>query len=67
MAENRTDIAIATAEAIDKLFQREIEETAVENEVGLRLGRRLIATFVFSTGLHQGPRVGRPRKPKAEA
>jgi hypothetical protein len=69
-ATNRSDIAIETAQAIDRLLEREgglNGDDPTDVHPGLSRARGIVATFVEATRFQQGTRVGRPRKPKAEA
>jgi DnaJ-domain-containing protein 1 len=63
---NRSDIAIETAEAIDALLADADRDWPEDTLAGLLRARHVIATFIAATRVSQGPRIGRPRKPKAE-
>lgn len=71
-ANNRSDIAIETAEAIYALIEK--TQTQIASDLpsgdernGLQRALSAVDTFVAALKLSQGPRIGRPRKPKAEA
>jgi hypothetical protein len=56
---NRSDIAIETAEAIETLLAKNEEDNS--------LALLTVRTFIAAHRLITPPKMGRPRKPKAEA
>lgn len=56
---NRSDIAIETAEAIETLLAKHEEDNS--------LALATVRTFIAAHRLIAPPKMGRPRKPKAEA
>jgi hypothetical protein len=64
---SRSDIAIETAEAIDALLADADRDWPEDTLAGLLRARHVIATFIAAHRLIAPPKMGRPRKPKAEA
>jgi hypothetical protein len=79
MADNRTDAVIETAEAILSLLDRDLTDAPKDPTVksnadelggayaaGIDRARQTVRTYIAAARTMQSPRVGRPRKPKAE-